>query len=183
MILRAAPGDAHHGTPRILVPIRRPHARKGRNDIDARRVVNPPCIFLGLRSLLEHSHAVAQPLDRRTRNEHASLQRIFDLTRPARRDGRKKPRLGSDRLIPRIHQKETSRAISVLHLSLLETTLPEQRRLLVPGRTRDGDAPAQHGRIRLPVDETRRTYLRQQALWDLEILQDLLIPAKPVNVI
>ena len=98
---------------------------------------------LRLRGVRDDLQFVAQPLHRRSRDEHATfhgeLRRVVRRCRARRQQAifRYRP------MFARVHQRETSGAVSVFRQSRGKASLAEQRRLLIARDARDRDRRAQ----------------------------------------
>ena len=132
--------------------MRRAEAHKRGHDIAAGGIRNAACAVLRFCGAPDEPKLIPQPLDRRTRNEDGPFKRIIHAAFHAPGDGRHKAVAGGDGRVPRVHQKETSRAVGVLRFARRKAGLPEQRRLLVTRRARNGDGRAEQRGIRFAVN-------------------------------
>src|SRR5437899_3090112 len=73
---------------------------EGRHEVDARRVGDRARHRLALRRVREEAESVAQPLDRRTGDEHAALESICRVAIDPPRDRREEPARGDHRCQP-----------------------------------------------------------------------------------
>src|SRR5207245_9371927 len=92
--------------------------------------------------VVDEVQAVAQPLDRRARDEDAALQRVHRLTAGPAGDRGEQPTSRLWAAPARVQQQEGPGAIGVLRLSRRHTALPVQRCLLVTGHPCDGELRA-----------------------------------------
>ena len=149
MLLLASASDPHHGSSRILIPIRSPQTGKRRDYIYSVRIKSFIRILLGLRCSLDHAHAVSEPLYGCTGYEHTALQCILYFIRSAGSYGREQSVPALYGVSPRIHQQKATCAVRILRFTLVETTLAEKCSLLVTCNTRDRYPAAQHIVMRL----------------------------------
>ena len=87
-----------------------------------------------------------------------------------------------DCFFPCIHKQKASGSICILHFALVKTALAEQRRLLISGRSGDRNLSAHHIGGGIAINAAGRLHIRKHAPGNSEILQNLVIPASPVNV-
>src|SRR5205807_4151334 len=102
-----------------------------RDEVHAARVRDAARQLLGLGGVADDLQAVAQPLHRGARDEHAALQRVHWLSVRAAGERRKQPVLRHGPLRPGVQEQERSGAVGVLRLAGLDAALAEERRLLV----------------------------------------------------
>ena len=180
MFFGGATGQTHDGSPRILIPIGRAHARKGRNDIDAVGIFHRAAVFFALRAIFEKTHLVAEPLNGGARDKNASFERILHFVVGPCRDRGQKPFLRKHDIPPGIHEHKAACPVGVFYLARVKAALSEQRRLLISRITRDRDTTAKA--IGRSVEMPRRIDFRQHRARDTEIGKNLFVPIELVNV-
>ena len=98
------------------------------------------------------------------------------------RDAGHKPVPALDDLPARIHQQEASRTVGVFHTARFEAALAEQGTLLIPGSTGNRDLSAVQLKLRLSVDGTGRSDLRQNIRRDVHQLQEFFVPLQLMDI-
>ncbi len=182
MVLVDAPGQADNHAARVLVPVRGAQTGERGDHIASVGVLHFVRHVFGIGRAVNQAQLVAQPLKRSARYKDGAFQRIVDLAPQAPCDGRDQAVLGEDRLLPGVHQHEATGAVGVLRLARRKAGLPEQSRLLVPGRARNRNRSAEDGGVRLSVHAAGRLYFRKHAGRDVQLFEDVFVPLQLLDV-
>jgi len=137
VLARGAARDADQEAARLLVPVGCAEPGERRHEIDARRILDGRSERLALRRGCDQAEAVTQPLDGRARDEDAAFERVFYATTDPHAIVVSRTRLRARRHLTRVHQQEAAGAVGVLRAARAIAALPEQRRLLIAGDSRD----------------------------------------------
>ena len=139
-------------------------------------------MFFTLCSGLDQSHLVSEPLDRRTGYEYTAFKGILDLAANTCRDCCQQTVPGFYGTVAGIHQKEAACTIGVFNFSRFKAALAEKSRLLVSCCSGDRDCTAEDIFSRITVNAAGRLYLREHGRRDMQLVEDLLIPAQLVDI-
>ena len=159
----------------------RAKAREGRHEVDA-VCAGLPGHVLGLPGRCDDAQGVPQPLDRRTGNENAAFQGIGRLPGQAIAHGREQPAGRLQHARARIGDDKAPRAAGDLAGAFGKAALPDQRRLLVAGDSRDGDGRAEPARVGDAEFGGAVADLRQHPRRDAEVAEQFLVPALAADV-
>ena len=178
VILVDVAGEPHDDAPGVGLPIGRIQPRKRGHDVDAAAIGNRTGVILDVMRKIKKAQIIPQPLHQRPGNGDRPLQRIH-RGRIAKLVAQRSQQaaLAGHHALARVHQHETTRAISVLGLARLETGLPHRGRLLIPQIAADGNAPPAAidvrvgGRTNLGQHRTRNAQRRQHLLIPIQRLQ------------
>src|SRR5262249_40171585 len=122
--------DAGDEPPRPRVPVRGAEPRQRRNEEHAFARGDLFRELLYLRGGLDETQAIAQPPDRRARDERAALERVDDLAPNLPPNGGQEPGATLDYLRTGVHDDERSGPVGAFHVPDLKARLPEEGGLL-----------------------------------------------------
>jgi hypothetical protein len=134
----------------------------------------------------DHPQTVPQPLHRGAGDENRAFQRVFDwLVADPPGDGGQQLFLAEHPLGSGVHQQERAGAVGVFGQARTVTGLAKQGCLLVTGdaRHRNPPRPEKHLRVGFAVDAGRWFNFRQDGFWNLQPVENLLVPAQFLNVV
>ena len=134
------PGEAHHGPPGVHVPVGRPQAGEGGDQIDPPVVRDGGGQHVAVAGLFDEPQLVPEPLDGGAGVEHAALQDVGGLAPQAPAHAGEQAVLGAHRGGAGVHQGEAAGAVGVLQLARGKAPLAEEGGLLVPRHAPDGQA-------------------------------------------
>ena len=178
-----AAGQAKDGAAGIRIPVGRAQAGEGRHHVDAVAVFHFGGEIFGVGCVADQFQLVAQPLDRRTADEHRAFQRIVHFAAWAAGDGGQQAVFRTHRFFAGVHQQEAAGAVGVLRHARLNAQLAVQCRLLVTGDTGDRNTRAAlTADVGLAVHLGGRTDFRQHGARDIQHFQHALVPVQLVDV-
>ena len=99
-----APGQPHHKTSGVRVPVRRSKSCKGWNNINAIGILHLTGQRLRGRGTVDHLHGIPQPLDGCTGYKHTALQGVFYIVAATGGDGGHQAMIALHRAASGIHQ-------------------------------------------------------------------------------
>ena len=155
--------------------MRRAEAGERRDEVDALVAVERARERFGLGGALDQPEAVAEPLDRRPRDEHGALERIDGIVvAELPRDGAQHAVRRRSRRRACIDEHERAGPVGRLRLAGREAALPEERRLLVAGDPSDGHERAEQ--LSLADNAARRDEPWEHGARDREEVEQLVVP-------
>ena len=182
MVFIYATSDSHNGSPCILIPVRSTQSGKRRDYIASVGIRHFFGHIFGILCRINHPHLIPQPLDRGTCYKDRSFQCIIHFAVQPPCNGCDQPILRKYWFFTGIHQHKASGTVRILCLTGFETGLSKQRRLLVSRCPGNRNRAAQIGRICGAIDAAGRLHFRQYTFWNIQFLQDLIIPLQCIDI-
>src|SRR6185437_8734680 len=135
-----APGAASetgNRPPRLRLPIRRAQANKGGNEVHSAGIGNTARQCFALRSVVDDSETIAEPLDGRSRDEYASFHRIPWLAMGTTPHSDQETLDRKRQVFAGHDQEKRPRPVGVLGQARSHAPLAEQCCLLITGYSGD----------------------------------------------
>src|ERR1700683_127704 len=167
---------------RIALPIRRIQPRERRNEVDVSIVSNCSRQRLDVAAFFNKSEVIAKPLDECSGISDATFQSIMHrLVAKFVSHRGEQSKLGMNGLRPGILQHATTRTVSVLCFTGVETGLANKRRLLIAQNSGDSNILDRVG-SRLSVYFAARYDFGEHFFRNAIDLQHLRVPVKSLQV-
>jgi hypothetical protein len=138
---------------------------------------------LALRGGLDDLQPVAQPLHHRAGDEDRAFQRIGRFAVELVGDGAEQPVAAFDQRVAGVQKREAPGAVGRFQHAGRETGLPQRRRLLVARHAEDRDGVAEQRGVGGAEIRAGIQHLGQEALGDVQELQDIVVPAPLPDVV
>ena len=174
--------QADNRTARILVPMRRTQAYKGRNHIAAVGIGHRFRHSFGFGSIANKAQLITQPLDSSAGNENRAFQRILYLAVYTPSDSCNKTVFAVNRLFAGIHQHKAARAIGIFCFAGYKAGLSEKCALLIACSAGDRNRCLKQLGIGRTVYTAGRLNLRQHLARNAQNSQDFVIPLQSMNI-
>ena len=137
-------------------------------------------IILRITALRKKAHLVPEPLYHRTAHEYRSFKRVLHLAVKAYAYGGYKAVFAHEGLVARIHQQKAACAVGILCVARVKAGLTEKRRLLIAGDSRYRHLAAL--KIRIAVYLAAIAHLGQHGTWNIQRLQQRIVPVQSVYI-